>query len=1284
MPLSQTPGAIAARARRATAAASRTNVELTRSTRAVETARTALEEAQRPRVYTTPPSTNPSAIRARASRLAARIDLATYALSQAEARLARATNPPAPRPARPARAPRRAAQDPAARHNRILEESIEKIFVMAETLVQDGSGLVELQIEVTRETRSARGTWSSPYTQIIPRTAVSLYDRTEDLKNTIFYEREDLRIVQIKVVPGQRIAGVRRFQTYLDGPEHCVLRPIIDALSRRIETSTSEKRVAELRALIKKATKLTTTTYANGVPEDKMQDLSNYLRVKVLIRTPCAPESVTQVYSPRGAPVLSVTYIHTRLDHLTQVTIGDKIHVSREKLKEIFKELQHQTNVYYEYQRFMDGPVWVRTVDGTYCIDQMHNDFVRECGQEWGLSRLCGIKNAELSLYLTHASTHPGHFDVRDISEFALTMPCGYKLPGCDDYACIDMKAAYTQGATCDQYVGYPARITDFRKTTKQMGLGFYTVHNVKLSPPIQALDTLTNGLFADGAVLTSASLKFLDDYACTYEISAGAWGTRTDIDFSDPRWFEKEEGVPLYSRTVGTWMIQREADTFWVAGSKEFLSHVAAMNKDSDIVRVFPEWGELSVTRKAESAYHLKHVAAYVTDYVILAMLKQALAMDQSQILRFGCDCIYTTQKDAPLTGAFRVKDGELMKTNIAGQSYINRSTWAPVPEAEFRDMKMVELHNGPAGCGKTHSMLVDKGLINPIYVAPSHVLASAVRVKFGVKSIVWDNALTNTPTWHEYQRCANNLIIDEASMLTEPRQRAFIERFGGSARTIFCGDMCQLGAYSEGEVQAIPFNPALCNKVVEHTENYRCKCDLLAGVLGRMRKNIESNARCSSLAIGSFQHISVDSLVEKYDPLLDTILTHSNDSKDAYTGMLDAHGKPKKYRVNRRVGTYFNGSIVFERAAPLTEESSDMQHAFTVHSVQGLTVKRQENGGRLFIDRSTLRDARLIYTAASRVEYLDQIYLIDDETIEDNAPANEVFRCTETASVDVARWLMDKSDEEIDELLKKHLDGEYEKEVREFGKTYADGRREKNKLFKRQSTVAYADRVIRGNGIVKVSYAHSRENQHAGKKCGRLYAMRGMQSLPGSVRGLFMRDTEHRDLDIRNCHPSLALWVARHHGLQVPCLERYITERDAVFAETGMTKLDPIIMLNREARTRSDVQFVKDLDSEFKLLQDTVWSSQEYNYIRSKCLKVQNEHNLKGSYLNQHLCHLENSVLMRVASKLNRVHSLYFDGLITADPVTIEQLNSWTTDYGLTWSVKPHCPRLQMTPTQ
>jgi hypothetical protein len=1172
-----------------------------------------------------------------------------------------------------------------------LDTAIEEILNIADQLVNSGRGRAQLQIGVWRRTQNARGNWSEPYERITPKTAADLYGRTENLKDTIFYTRQGEEIVRVTINRGASIVGQRTFQIYRDGREHCVLGPIINVLERKLTDTTSIKRAAELRALIKKAAKVRDERWNLGVPEDELQDLCNYLRVKILIKTPCTADSKTQVISPRGAPIASVVFVHTRMNHLdTEVTIDNKIHVSREQLQYIFEKIK-TTELYYEFSRYQDGVVWVRTINGTYAIDKASNDFVKEQGREWGLSRIDGVKNPQLSEYITSGLIHPGHCDTRPSAEFKRVTPCGHTIPGRDDYVCLDMKAAYTQAKTCDQYVGFPCRITDFRKTTREMGIGFYTVESICLSPEVAEVDKLVGGVFINGTTLTSASLKFLRDHGCTYEITAGAWGTRTDIEFTDPRWFEKENGVPLYSSTVGRWMIQRDHETFCVHGTPEYLRHVAALNEDSEIIRVYPEWGEIMVTRRRESAYHLKHVAAYITDYVVLAMLKQVMVMDKKQIVRIGCDCIYSTQRKPPLTGAFRVKEGELIKTNMASDRYVNRRPWGIVPEAEFRDTAMIEVHTGPAGCGKTYSILSDKGFVNILYVAPSYILASKVREQFGVRAVVWHNTTTDVPIFHEFERDYNLIVFDESFAMTRGIQVKIIDRYG-HVRIIFCGDHCQLGPWGEDDEPVIPFDKSLCDREVPHTENYRCKCPVLANVLGAMRENIEDAVRCRDLAVATFKTISRQELIEAYDPHTDLILTHSNLSKENYTEIMDKAGKAKRYRVKKRIGDHFNGSIVFERTAPLTESSAPLNHCSTVHSTQGITVYRP---GRMFIDASVLegstkpdksgKDGRLIYTAASRGEGVEQVILINKGGAKEPAPKDSTFSCTEYASVEVARWIMSRTDAELDEILKKTVTKQHKIDVYKHGKEKADKKKRKNAITKRIQTRKYAERVLLGDGKITMHYRRSDENRFQNFDTGRQFAQGpGMQNQCGAVRGLHMRtmNKPYRDVDMVNAHPNLLLGVARKHGLETPNLERYTKERDAILSDIGQDKQAVLAMMNRDKMTKSSDKFLIALDTEFKLIQNFVWSCPEYNYRRTKLLKKKKKYlnNPRGSYLNQLLTDIENNVLMRVASKLTEVHSIYFDGLITADPVTIDQLNSWTTDYGIEWSVKPHCQKLQL----
>lgn len=1272
MPLSQTPGAIAARNRRAAAAAQRDTAELTLARRAVEAARRTLEEAQRPRVYTTPPSTAPSAVRARERRAAARIDLATYDLSQAEARLARANAPRAPRVQAPPPAAPVQAADP-------FETALENIYDMAERAVNAGRGDTQINISVVRRSVSLIGRLSAPYTDVYSRSATDIYSQTEDLRNTILYQRDGYTIVSISAAAGRRIVGVRRFQVYLDGPTHCVFGPIISLLERKVEDSESDKRRAEMTALINKAKSLASGVYAGGVPQDMMQEVANKLRVKITITTPCDDESNAQVYAPRGQPVAVARFHLTRLNHLEpSLTLDNPIQVKREQMKEVYEELR-TSGEYYEYGRWGAGITWIRTLKGRYVFEQTHNNFVKEQEEAWGVSTLCAIKDEDVSAYIKSALVTPGHCDTCDTKPYERVMPDGVVIPGLSDYECLDMEKAYTQGMRNPHYVGFPARITDFRETEVYRGIGFYTLIDIVLTEKVKQADDLLGGLFVNGAVFPSSSLAFLDAHGCKYRIISGAWGTKCDVDFSDPTWLEREHDTapPLYSKTVGTWMICAKTQSFYVHGDEDFLSHVAAVNKGSNVISVFPEQRELSVTHKREHAPHLMHVAAFVTDYVKIAMLIQIMSMDMRRILRVGCDCVYTTEKNAKLTGAFRRKHGERMKTNIASGRYMLVNPSPCIPYAPDKIPFMIEMHRGPAGCGKTYSVANDRGIVRLLIVAPSHLLAASIAKKYDVDTAVWAQLLSDIPAiWQQFLRYGY-IYIDECSQLSEGCQRKLIERFG-KARILFGGDMCQLPPFEEKGKKVLPFNESLCENIVDHTKHFRCKCKFLADALGKMRINISSAARCAQIARASFQSITMDELVNIYNPYKDVILTHTKVSRDCYSARLKEAGKPDRFRVTARVGKYYNGNIVYEIEAPLTAATAELQHSSTVHSVQGLEVERD---GNLFLDQSTLEDANMTYTACSRAQDGSQIYIIVHEEAKQQPPLkSEICRFTETASVVKAKWLMSRTEEELDTLLSKDVNDEYLSELREFGEAYANGRRDKKRHEKRVATEAYCNRVICYGGKIHMGYRYSEENRNEGRNEGRLFCIGpGMQKVPGGVRGFFLGDTDVVDVDMCSAHPCLALKVARHHGLAVPLLERYIADRAVFLAENNMVKQDALIMLNREKRAKGMSPNAMALDAELKLIQDTVWTSPEYNFKRTRCNKVKGDYNLKGSYLNKLMCHMENMLLQRVVASLTNVHGLYFDGLMTTDKVDIEALNALTADHGIKWAIKPHCSRIR-----
>ena len=66
-----------------------------------------------------------------------------------------------------------------------------------------------------------------------------------------------------------------------------------------------------------------------------------------------------------------------------------------------------------------------------------------------------------------------------------------------------------------------------------------------------------------------------------------------------------------------------------------------------------------------------------------------------------------------------------------------------------------------------------------------------------------------------------------------------------------------------------------------------------------------------------------------------------------------------------------YSNGEIVIGEKPEGV--NSKLQHAFTIHSIQGETAN-----DKLFIDINKVTSMRMLYTALSRAKYFNQINII------------------------------------------------------------------------------------------------------------------------------------------------------------------------------------------------------------------------------------------------------------------------------------------------------------------
>ena len=177
---------------------------------------------------------------------------------------------------------------------------------------------------------------------------------------------------------------------------------------------------------------------------------------------------------------------------------------------------------------------------------------------------------------------------------------------------------------------------------------------------------------------------------------------------------------------------------------------------------------------------------------------------------------------------------------------------------------------------------------------------------------------------------------------------------------------------------------------KTIIFNHNYRCKDDELLKRLNDLRQYMKdtnfNNKKIIQYVKDNFDDRNIDEkfLIDTYDYKKDNILVSITNGErsqtDYYTKLLKGNKyicKKHSYNdVKQRLNgeqSYLTGDIVYD-VEP--NERFIKQDAFTIHGFQGKTIK---SANRLFINLNHIFCARQLYTALSRVEYLNQIYLLE-----------------------------------------------------------------------------------------------------------------------------------------------------------------------------------------------------------------------------------------------------------------------------------------------------------------
>ena len=814
---------------------------------------------------------------------------------------------------------------------------------------------------------------------------------------------------QLLIMTLDKVNAENYNQYFLDGITNCFFTPIRCWASKCEDESKSKSAKKRYKTIIKKVDKYI-IQYYKGIPEEDMSAVCNELQISVEIDLPSTmlnKDKYIEVESQKKA-LKKFRFINTRLNHIELNNVNTKDNYKEESksvMEKLFKAFK-KDGEFMLWKENKEGITQINTLDTIFKLKDEggFGEAVKAFEEYYNLSdyKIEKNKNPDLTEFLDTSLNcnqsitfapececidpmniiieYLNDRDAYDDSKRSWENPIYEYEKNQQSYQekkkvfewCenlkelnhIDIRKAYTQGHNCTQYQGYLGKITDFRKTDKIVGLGIYQIKNINFNgcEAIKKMKCLHNN-----QAYPSPELEFYQKLGITFDITMGCWGSSFDFEFPESMYAKTDTGVSYYSKWYGCLMKITDKDRYNFDCKDINFAKLNAYNTNTSIRYNYHEdGGVIEYDRKYQ--YHSYHIASFISSYARITLLEQVLLFsDINQIVSVVVDGIYY-HGEVEVGELFSDKEKKSLKNNIHSSEYVaDCGSSRDYDCGEFRDNNLVEVHLGAGGCGKTHNNLVDKGFVNPLFVAPSWRLARNKKTEYGIDSSVFFHTLDQDPDkWRPLYRNYSVMIVDEISMLSNEGKEKLMERFKNH-KIIFCGDVgFQLPPIegSEFKTENLP--------VFHHTTNYRCKCEKLEKRLLLLRKIIEKGGdrlSCKNMIKRMGLDI-IDSETIDYD-VNDLIICATHEKKDKYT---EKYKHLEKYSVKENTRDYCNGEIII---GPKPKKvSCELRHAFTIHSIQGETAKN-----KLFIEVEKMRSIKMLYTSMSRCRTLDQIVFIESK---------------------------------------------------------------------------------------------------------------------------------------------------------------------------------------------------------------------------------------------------------------------------------------------------------------
>ncbi len=825
-------------------------------------------------------------------------------------------------------------------------------------------------------------------------------------------------------------------QYFADG-DYCLLKHIYNWICEKISNAESNSTKKKYEAKKNKFLDITLksgktkigyfTKYKDGVPEKDLHQLVNDLQIHIKIQKPFNPDIYLNIKSTKK-PLRTFAYTNTRLNHVEltpNTSYFNQIFTDNYKDDlEILDNFTEMNNIKKELgagdwigTSCKHGYKSIKTLDKIYRYD---DDFDIEakkfeqsigCNTESNTWSFDSIKNKDLGYFIDCGTHFNGTIDFDEDLSMYDDMKTNIKK----GMRHFDQTKAYANFNKTKYYSGFMSCPGEFRKVNNFDRKGFYLIDNIVITD--EKFKKLNNKLnwFINYNIYTDAELNALKNYG-SFNVLCGAMGNKVDFDFNDTMKNKKmvlhvingkEIKLPYYSKWVGRCAINSHFQSFVMSGKKEYFQNIIC-----DHTRItYNEFkGEAIIKYPKKTAKTLKHIAAQITAYQRLVMLEQLMKMDLDKIVRVCVDGVYFWDHDVDFKTKYdndnftvwsdKTKLSKMTLANSPTENYLSniyennetinkifeinneydKSTSTrniiPFPTGDTRDYHKTEAHYGAGGCGKSTKNLLDSGLIDMCYIAPSWKLARKLQEDFKNKfnkhiDVNVYHRLVNQPYSDGIRKKYKNYLLDEASQKTEEEKNQLLKLLNTANKIMFVGDFgFQLPPISKVKGQVVKeMTFENIDNIVEHTVQRRTKCEKLKHLLDQLRMLITAKANyrsCLPLLKKYLSTITKEQLIQEYKKE-DMILCSQHDFKNEYTKLFD---HIEKYYITENNNLYQNGMIIFEE---VKDTKCEKRHAYTIHSIQGETCEHN-----LYIDLRKQKSLRMIYTAISRARYINQVKLI------------------------------------------------------------------------------------------------------------------------------------------------------------------------------------------------------------------------------------------------------------------------------------------------------------------